>query len=116
MSPYRQALQWIEHNPGTGSAGRLAKLLLSLWNSIDCPYSVAECLENMDERRTQIVLECVAHFAQHGENQELVTIGYRVHELYPRLWELGVAARDAKAALRQSWEDEDRRAAESSEP
>lgn len=31
-SPYREALDWIERHPGTGSATSLAKLILSFWN------------------------------------------------------------------------------------
>ena len=32
MSPYQEALYWIEQHHGTGSARSLAQLILSLWN------------------------------------------------------------------------------------
>lgn len=105
-SPYRRALEHIERHPGTGSAQRLAKLLLSLWNGEDCGFSFRECIESLDDERTQIALACVTWFARHREDRELIEVGDRVYGLYPRLWDLGQAARDAKAALRATWDAE----------
>lgn len=106
VSPYKGALAHIERHPGTGSAHRLAKLLLSLWNGEDCGFSFRECIEGLDDTRLHIALGCVTYFAQHGEDAELVDIGHLVHALYPRVWDLGVAARDAKAALREQWDQQ----------
>lgn len=106
MSAYQGALDHIERHPGTGSAQRLAKLLLSLWNGEDCGFSFRECIEGLDDERRHIALGCVTTFAKFGETDELVRIGYRVHALCPRTWELGIAAREAKAALRAKWEAE----------
>lgn len=106
MSPYQGALAHIEKHPGTGSAQRLAKLLLSLWNGEDCGFSFRECIEGLDDERLHIALGCVTWFAQHGEDEELCAVGDRVYGLYPRLWDLGQAARDAKAALRAKWDEE----------
>lgn len=107
-SPYREALEFIRQHQFSGSAATLAKLVLSLWNS-DAAFSFRECVSNLDEARTAIALRCVAHFAKHGEDGELVEVGYAVHDLFPRLWELGAEATEAKSKLRQKWEDEARR-------
>lgn len=115
MSPYERALAHVEQHPGTGSAQRLAKLLLSLWNGEDCGFSFRECIEGLDADRMAIALDCVKWFAQHGETAELVDVGDRVYSLYPRTWELGIAARDAKAALRAAWDAEWERKVEAEE-
>lgn len=114
-SPYARALAHIERHPGSGGAVRLAKLLLSLWNGDDCGFSFRECIESLDDERTQLALQCVARFASRGEDDELVRIGHRVHELYPRVWDLGIAARDAKGALRATWDAEYEREIEAEE-
>lgn len=107
-SPYEETWQWIERNPGTGSANSLAKLLLSLWNHSNA-FSFRECIDNLDGDRTQLALRVVAHFAKHGENRELIDLGYKVSEAYPRLYELGQRAWDAKRKLREEWRDADAR-------
>jgi len=108
-SPYRQAWRWIQDNPGTGSARNLAKLLLSLWND-DNAFSFRECIDSLDDERRQLALQMTAHFARHGEDRELVDLGYQVVETYPRLWEAGQAACKAKRALYAQWRIDDARA------
>jgi hypothetical protein len=44
----------------------------------------------------------------HGEDAELRRAGEHVYRTHPRLWELGIAATDAKTKLRQQWESEAR--------
>jgi len=114
-SPYREALDWINRNPGTSSAAGLAKLILSLWNG-DVAFSFRECINSLDGGRTQLALRMVAYFADHGEDPELVQIGHEVCEVYPRLWELGDAADQAKVALRQWWSDEEDRPGQREKP
>lgn len=115
MSPYERALAHITQHPGTGSATRLVKLLLSLWNGTDCGFSVRECIEGLDLVRQRIALNCVAHFARYGEDEELVHIGHLLYKRYPRVWELGIAARDAKSALHEKWDREREREIEAEE-
>lgn len=110
MSPYGEALHWIETKPGTGSAETLAKLLLSLWNA-DCGFSFRECIANLDPQRTELAVRVVAHFARVGEDEELVEVGSKVCETYPRLWELSEAADEAKRDVMRRWREEARRAA-----
>lgn len=110
ISPYDEALQFIRQNPGTGSAGSLAKLILSLYNEL-CGYSFAECVGNLDDRLTGIALRMVQDYASRGESDDLREAGKVIHdELYPRLWEMGIAMRDARAALREKWKAEERKA------
>lgn len=104
MSPYAEALHWIEAHPTTGSADKLAKLILSLWNQ-ECAFSFRECIAGLDADRTALALRVVAHFVQVGEDEELVAIGHTVCDLYPRLWDLGQAADEAKSDLRQKWRE-----------
>jgi len=101
-SPYAEAWRWVESHPGTGSANSLAKLLLSLWNQENA-FSFRECAHNLDTQRMQLALRVVIHFADHGEDSELIDIGYKVYEAYPRLWELGQAATHAKFQLQDKW-------------
>lgn len=115
MSPYDRALAHIEQHPGTGGAERLAKLLLSLWNGTDCGFSFRECFEGLDYERQRIALGCISQFARYGEDDELVAVGHRVYELYPRTHELGITARDAKAALGKKWEAQREREIEEEE-
>jgi hypothetical protein len=103
MSPYKEALSWIQRHPGTGGANSLAKLILSLWND-ECGFSFRECIHNLDEDRTALAVRMVSHFATHGEDSELVEIGHEVCGDYPRLWDLGQAADQAKNRLRGEWE------------
>ena len=102
MNPYDEAVGWIDRHPTTGSATRLAKLLLSLWNA-DVKFSFRECVDSLDETRTDLAVRMVAHFARHGEDADLQAAGVRVCRDHPQLWELGNARSDAQAALRQIW-------------
>jgi hypothetical protein len=106
ISPYQEALIWIQSHPCTGSAVSLAKLLLSLWND-QCAFSFRECVGNLDDERSSIAIRMVEHFNRYGEDAELVEVGHLVCELYPRLWELGQAASNAKYELREQWRVED---------
>ncbi|MCC8799100.1 hypothetical protein [Xanthomonas euvesicatoria] len=105
MSPYQAALRFIQHNSGTGAAGSLAKLMLSLWNS-QCAFAVSECLGNLDRQNTRIALDAIEKYARDGETEELSKICRQIHETYPRYWELGAAATKAKSDLRARWEIE----------
>ena len=109
MSPYREALTWIEKHPGTGGSNSLAKLVLSLWNG-DCAFSFRECVSNLDEPRTALALRMVAHFAERGEDSDLVAVGRRVCDLCPRLWDLGEAASRAKAETERNWGEQSKSA------
>jgi hypothetical protein len=63
--------------------------------------------------RTQLALRVAIHFANYGEDRELVEIGYKALEGYPRLWELGQAAWDAKCTVQERWRIADARIEES---
>ena len=114
VSPYNEALGIIRQHPGTGGAGSLAKLLLSLYNDL-CGYSVAECLGNLDGRLSAVALRMIQDYAARGETEDLRAAGKVIaNELYPGLWEMGLAMRDAREATRQRWqrEEQDRETAE----
>ena len=104
-TPYHEALAWINHAPGTGSASNLARLVLSFYNS-DCSYAFSECIGNLDSERTAIALRMAAYYAKHGEDAALQQIGRTIADAHPRMWELGMAMRDARRSLRDRWERE----------
>lgn len=108
MTPYEEALLFIERNPGTGGAMSLAKLILSLWNDDYC-HSFRECISSLDEQNTAIAVRMTSHFARFGEDNQLVAIGHKVSDLYPRLWELAQVTNRAKAEKRRAWQEEDLR-------
>jgi hypothetical protein len=109
------ALNWIERNPGTSGAAGFAKLGLSLWNS-ECSYSFRECIRSLDDNLTALSVRLIEHFAEHGEDDESVRAGYRVHELCPRLWDAGQAMQEVRAQLERQWDRDDRARAERLDP
>jgi hypothetical protein len=83
---------------------------LSLYNS-DCGFSFAECVSNLDDRLTSLALRMVLDYAERGETDDLRAAGkILADDLYPRLWEMGRAMRDARQATREKWEAEERKA------
>jgi len=109
MSPYAEAWSWVEKHPGTDSGKGFAKLLLSLWNQ-KAAFSFRECVDNLDAQRMELALRVAIHFANYGEDRELIDIGRKVYEAYPRLWELGEVTTRAKIDLHEKWRIEDAKA------
>lgn len=110
ISPYDEALLFIKQNPGTGGAGSLAKLVLSLYNDM-CGFSFAECVGNLDDKLTGLALRMAKDYTERGETDDLRAAGKIISdELYPRLWEMSIAMRDAREATRSKWEAEERKA------
>lgn len=107
ISPYDEALLIIRQHPGTSGAGGLAKLLLSLYND-QCGFSFGECVSGLDDRLTGVALRMVQDYAARGETEDLRGAGkILADELYPGLWEMGEAMRDAREAVRQRWKREE---------
>lgn len=113
VSPYDEALLIIRQHPGTSGAGGLTKLLLSLYNDL-CGFSFAECVSSLDDRLTGVALRMVQDYAKHGETEDLRSAGKALVDDHPGLWEMGLAMREAREAVRQRWkrEEQDREAAE----
>lgn len=84
----------------------MSKLILSLWNADDFPFSVAGCLSNLDANLTQLSLEMIEDYARQGETSELIEVDYKAYEVSPGLVELSSAAKDAMYAVRNKWERE----------
>ena len=102
-----EVLELIDRHPGTGSSTGLAKLILSLWNG-DCAFSFRECVSSFDPARSDLARRIITHFLAHGEDDDLCRAGDHICETHGELWDLGQAAADAKAKLRQQWETERR--------
>lgn len=103
-NPYAEALVFIQRNPGTGGASSLAKLVLSLYNSL-CGYSFAECVGNLDQRLSDLAIRMVTNYSVHGETEALREVGKLLSDdMYPGLWEMGVAMDGALASKStQDW-------------
>lgn len=69
----------------------------------DCGFSFRECIGNLDDNLTGLALRMLAHFAECGEDQELVSVGHEIVEKYPRLWEVSVAMANARSDKREEW-------------
>lgn len=107
VSPYDEALLIIRQHPGTSGASGLAKLLLSLYNDL-CGFSFAECVTSLDDRLTAVALRMVQDYARRGETEDLRAAGkILVDDLYPGLWEMGLAMSEAREAVRQRWKREE---------
>jgi len=89
----------------------LAKLLLSLWNTTNA-FSFRDCVQDLDGTRLALAVRVVTHFANHGEDDELIELGYKLRANYPRLLELGEAATQAKQDLQEKWRRADAQADE----
>lgn len=103
---YAEAADFVERNLTSGGSYRMAKLLLSLWNTDVCLFNAGDALRGLDRHGKEIGLAMLNHYAENGETDELVAAGHRIHLVYPHLWELGQAAQKAMAALRDQWERE----------
>lgn len=112
-SPYDLALDWIMHGGfGTGSASKLAKLILSLYNETN-GFALSECIVGLDAVRTKIALDMCAHYARVGEDEQLREVGALVVDKYPHLWEMGAAMAEARANLNSRWvREEEKRIAD----
>jgi hypothetical protein len=108
VTPYDEALRIIRQHPGTSGASGLAKLLLSLYNSM-CGYSFAECVSSLDDRLTNLALRMVQDYAANGETADLIAAGKIIaDDLYPGLWEASVAMHEAREATYERWKQEER--------
>lgn len=106
-TPYFDALSWIEgEGCGTGSAMRLAKAVLSLYNADNHPWSIRDCIDGLDGPRVKLVLAMVVDYTRNGETDELREVGAQVWKLEPGLVEVGKAMRDARWELHRRWERE----------
>lgn len=107
ISPYDEALRIIKQHPGTSGAAGLAKLVLSLYNAT-CGYAFRECVDTLDDRLTALSLRLVQHYAANGETEDLQAAGKIIaDDLYPGLWEMGVAMSEAREAIRKKWKEEE---------
>lgn len=107
ISPYDEALRIIKQHPGTSGAAGLAKLVLSLYNA-NCGYAFRECVDSLDDRLTALSLRLVQHYAANGETEDLQAAGKIISDdLYPGLWEMGVAMTEAREATRRRWKQEE---------
>lgn len=104
--PYAAAIAKLSYLHGTNTEARIAKLILSLYNSDFYQFSVGESLTGLDCDNTVIALAMISHYAKHGETQELRAAGEYCTANYPHLKELAAASSDAMSEVRQKWRRE----------
>ncbi len=116
-TPYRDALAWINQvGDDTGGGSRLAKLLLSLYNSHDFPISVADCIDGgIDHEGRELALAMLRDYAERGECEELRQVGAEVVNWYPGFREICEAMVNARQEVRRRWEREREQEAEREE-
>lgn len=107
-TPYQEALDWINHHPGTESAAGMVKLLLSLSDS-SYAFSLRECAEGMDEFALAVALRVVSHYARIGDanDRELLATAQALADRHPRLAEVAEASTRARQDLAARWQQED---------
>lgn len=106
---YEEALRWIKQNRGTGGAGSLAKMVLSLYNS-DCGFAFSECIGNLDDNLRELCVKMCAEYSRVGETEELRRVGHELaNDLYPILWKHGQAMSDSRQELEKQLDAEHRR-------
>jgi hypothetical protein len=108
MTPYEEALQWINHHPGTDAAHGMVKLLLSLSNNTYA-FALRECTAEMDEFALAVALRVVSHYVRIGNeyDQQLDAIATILSERHPRLNEIAEAWVKVRVELMEKWKHED---------
>lgn len=104
-NPYLAGLELVKENHGTSGQASLAKCILSLYNSTHA-FSIGEILGPLDTNYTGVVIAMVSEYARHGETAELRQAGEWVYANFPRLIELSSAMGDARADVRQKWDQQ----------
>lgn len=108
-NPYLVGLELVKQHSGTSGQAALAKCILSLYNSAHS-FSIGEILGPLDEHYTKVVFDMLTAYAKHGETEELRVAGRYVFDEFPRLVELSNAMVEARAAVRNGWEEAERKA------
>lgn len=104
-NPYLAGLELVKIHHGTSGQNALAKCILSLYNSDFYWFSIGDILASLDQRYTETVLAMVNEYSRHGETAELRQAGEYCYQNFPGLVELSNAMSDARAEVRQKWED-----------
>jgi len=95
-SPYHEAWDFIFRHSTSGGSYRMAKLVLSLYNGDEYPFSLGECLLGLDSNNERIALEIVAYYMKHRENDALREIGEKIFKHYPYLSEVAEVMYNAR--------------------
>ncbi len=108
INPYREALEWINHHPGTEAAEGMVKLLLSLADG-SYAFSLRECTADIDDFGLAVALRVVSHYVRIGDanDRELQAVAHVLVERYPRLTEIADAWTRMRLGLIEQWRQED---------
>lgn len=93
-TPYDALYAFTQRHSDSGTAYRIAKLILSLYD-YDNGFSVAECLASTDSDIQRLMVLSVAYYAGKGEDEALRRVGKAIYNQYPGTAALGEAIRNA---------------------
>jgi len=75
--PYPEVLAFINKHSHSGTACRLAKFALSLYDAQQC-FSLAECAAANDYNVNELMSRCVDYYLRKGETEDLRILGRAV--------------------------------------
>lgn len=93
MTPFDEATDFIRNFDYSAATG-LAKLVLSIAEP-DAAFSVRECTTHLDSERMNIACRLIEYFRQHGHDQHVTANAWEIRQIYPGLFEMGIAASKA---------------------
>lgn len=97
MDPYDTALNWLrDGNEFCGSGRALAMLILSMWNGYDYPFSLGQCIPELDPTRRRFATDMIAEYVANGETPGLLRVARTIRDMYPELVEVANALTDAR--------------------
>jgi hypothetical protein len=105
MSPYQEALSWIQNNPGTSGANGLAKLLLSLGDS-KYAFALSECTQYLDRERSALALAVITSYLDGNASAELGHVCRELRHLFPSLTRMARAVAEAKSTVHDQLDDD----------
>lgn len=83
-NPYAPLMERWRTFSDTGGGIRIAKVLLSLYNGQEHPYSIAE-LNGLSPEYAQLLMDCVVHYLKRGEDEALREAGREILDTHPWL-------------------------------
>lgn len=99
-TPYDAIFRFLKMHAFTGTARRMAKFILALYDPAN-GFSVRECLDGSDSECTRLMVIAVAYYAVKGDDADLRRIGRKVYDMFPDVAALGKAIEDAALAFKR---------------
>lgn len=110
MNPYAASLAWLQRvGPDTGGGTRMTKMILSLYNPEQYPFSFGECVIGLDLEGRRLALTMINDYLVQGETEDLRKVGFQLWEASPGLRAIASAMTEARADLLRECRERSRR-------